>query len=546
MASFAPDSLPPAALPRIPRAAHPLVIAALPAYAALLIVQLAFVSRLVAGREEMVQGSAAMAWHAWRAMNGESLYRDCLAEPPHVAAVYGPLAYLLPALVGLAVGASDPFTILLIGRGMSLLAAIISGVLIHALARRLGARRLFAWIAVLVALSNPIFWNLNAEFRADPVTLCLSMAAVACFADRDTLRRRVLASLPLTAAFLCKPTSVAPLLGIAAFLWWRGRKREAALWLVGGGLLAAGWVAALNGLTDGAYRINAFEALRGNRSWINLLVFPVAVLPLTLPHFAFAAWLIGVRVFRREDRAQRPDAFRDGVDFLIACLGAAWLVAVLTTLRDGSVEYYFCESLAFASILMALQWQRWLDSAAGRFKETPSGVAFDVSHRPILLVVSFAPALVAIVAILKLEPGPAQRLSDLWNLPHVVRADADRFARRLVLLNDLPRPILCDDDSLSLFADRPPLMMDIWLFSGLIDRGVFDDAAIRGDLESGRIGSVVLRRPVEQPKRYQTTWRLPPAWREVIMRRYRPKFADFDGLHVYVPRDDAAPQERHP
>lgn len=533
-------TIPPA---RYRRAVHLLVIAALAAYFFLLVVDLAGVARLIAGRDEMVQGSAAMAWHAARAAGGEPIYRDCLTHRPHVAAVYGPLIYLFPALIGRTIGASQPLAMLLIGRGLSLLATTITGVLIFAMARRLGARRLFAWIATLAALSNPIFWNISAEYRADPITLCLLLAAVACFAGRDTRPARFLAALPLMAAFLCKPTSVAPLIAMAWFLWRRGRRREASGWLIVGGLLALGCIASLNWLTDGGYRINAFEALRGSRAWSNLLVFPVTVLPLTLPQFAFAAWLIGVRLLRPQHGKPQHEAASNGVDVLIAWLGAAWLLAFLTTVRDGSAEYYFCESLAGASILMALQWQRWLDASTGRPADSTTA---NPAHRPLHLAAFLAPVVVAIIALPKLEPGPVQRLGDLWNLSRVVRTDADRFARRLALVNELPKPVLCGDDSLSLFANQSPLMMDTWLFSGLIDRGVFDDSAIVGDLESGRFGAVVLNWPVEQAKRYQSTWRIPPAWRDAIMRRYRPMFPDIGGLYVYAPRRAGEPGERLP
>ncbi len=488
------------------------VLFAMVAYSALLAVQLAWAYRCFSQPDEMIHGTAVMVHHAANFMRGEDIYRDFRA-PPHAAAVYGPLVYAIPAWIGRASDA-DVFDLYRIGRAMSLLATLGTAALVYALTRRLGAGAALSVVATLATVSCPIYWTVSGEYRADPVAVFLSLAAIWWFVRFQSRRWWLLAVVPIVAAFLFKQSSILPLPSIALYLWYCGRRWAS---VVFGGLTAVvlcGLVAGVNAGTDGAFWQNTVHALRGNRSPANLLAWPIAVLPVAVAQYGLAAcWLARCR----RARGLGPVEFYAVV---------ALVVALAMTWRDGSVEYYFCESVAAASILMALQWQRW--------RNEPAAEDF---WQPLRMVATVLPALVAIVAIAKLDPSPNERYSVFRDIASHRDEEREVFDVMLRRYDRLDPPVLCDLDSITLAGRHRPTMMDIWLFSGMIDQGAFDDTAIRAGLEAGRFGGVILREPVEQRRRYQSTYYVPTAWRQLIAERYRLAERFGTGFYVYLPND---------
>jgi hypothetical protein len=466
-------------------------------------------------------------------MRGESIYADW-RQSPHVATVYGPLSYLLPGWIGRFLGAA-PLDLYVIGRCLSLLCTLGAGLTVYALARRFATGRPLALLAALATISSPVFWTIGGELRPEPPAVFCSLLAVWWFVRFRATRAWWLAGSFIGLAFLFKQSAVLPLPAIALALWTAGRRRAAVAFAAAVVAGLAAIVLILDAATDGRYWLNAFRALSGNRTLSNLAIWPAAVLPIALAQYALAfIWL-----------RRRWTAHRLGVAeyyFLVASI-----LPFLMTWRDGAAEYYFCESVAAASILMTCLWHSWCapttspeppawpepPASTGALSDPSASVAGS-THR-LRLAAALLPAAVAVAALLQLGPGLPRRLDDAWRASPLAAAERARWGELLARFDALPQPVLCEIDGLTALGGHPPVILDTWLFSGLIDRGVFDDRAIRLALEEQRFGSVVLRLPVPGVRRYGSTAYVPRAWLDLIGRHYEPtgRLGEF---HVYQPR----------
>lgn len=430
-------------------------------------------------------------------MRGESIYGDW-RTPPHVATVYGPLTYLLPGWIGRTLGI-EAENLYQVGRTLSLLAVLgIAGV-VYGWARRLGAERGPTLLAALATVSSPVYWTVGCELRGEPLATLCSLLAGWWFLRFDGRTRRWEAGLFIILGFLFKQSALLPLPAIVLYLWGARRRREAVLFGTATTVGLAALVIGLDAATDGLYRLNAFDALHGNRTISNLAIWPIAVLPVCLGQYLYSAFWLGSR------RLSGPPGLLAGY-FVISLI-----VPLLMTWRDGAVEYYFMESVAVAGILMALQWQHWR-----RQPVTEQG-----GRHSVIAMISWLPFVTALGTALQLEPNAWQRFHQAVNTRSLAAAERAEHRRLTAEFRVLPGPVLSQVDDLTIHDERSPVILDTWLFSGLIDQGAFDDAEIRTRLETGAFRSVILRLPIGSVKRYGSTTYVPRAWLQVIKRRYR-------------------------
>ena len=466
--------------------------------------------------EELFHGPAVIACHAAQVMRGESIYTDWRSQP-HVATVYGPLTYVLPGWVGRTLGV-DVNGLYQIGRALSLLSAIGIGFVVYGLARRIGVERGFAVMAALAAVSSPVYWTVCCELRGEPPATLCSLLAVWWFLRFDGRPCRWEAALFIALSFLFKQSAILPLPAITLFLWLARRRGEAVLFGAATAAGIAGLIVGLNAATGNLYWLNAFGALHGNRAAFNLAIWPAAVLPICLAQYVLAA--IGLANRRRRGGSW---TLLDWY-FLVSLI-----LPVLMTWRDGAAEYYFMESVAVAGVLMAAQLQQWRRSSATAR-----------SNRPVITMAGWLPAAVAVAGLLQLQPNVARRVEEAWRVRSLAAVEQAEHRRRVAEFRDLPGPVLSQIDDLTMHDGREPVILDTWLFSGLIEQGVFDDSGIRAALEAGRYRSVVLRLPAELVQRYGGTTYFPRAWLRIIARRYQPAGRISGRFYVYQPNESTA------
>ncbi len=485
---------------------------AIAAYLVLLAAHLCWAYACLGNPDELFHGPAVMVHHAATAMRGESIYGDW-RQPPHIVTVYGPLSYLLPGWAGRVVQA-DPAGLYQIGRIISLLAALGIGLTTYGLARTMAVRRPLALAAALATISSPVFWLISGAFRAEPAAIFCSLLAVWWFRRFERTGWCWLSGLIICVAFLFKQSAILPLPAIAVYLWLSGRRQTAVFFFLGIGLTLAAIVATLTAVTDGYYWLNAFTALQGNRSLGNLALWPVAVLSVGLAQYVLSfTWMARAMTARR-------------LGLLECYFIVALLVPFAMTWRDGAAEYYFGESVAVAGVLMAAQWQRWR-------RRPPRSIAAQRLVRGAVLL----PVAMAVAMIAGLEPSALRRFRETVGPQR--RSDESDFARfeaTVAQLEALPSPIFCEPDGLMVLSNHQPFILDTWLFSGMIDQGVFDDSGVRAALADGQFRAVVLSLEASSVRQYGSTYYVPPAWLKIIARRYRLDRRLPNGCYLYLPK----------
>ncbi|MCK6482987.1 MAG: hypothetical protein HUU22_12740 [Phycisphaerae bacterium] len=494
---------------------------ALAFFALMLAIESAWAIRCVAMPDEMMHGTAVSVYNAAEFQHHRPIYRDW-RERPHVPAIYGIFSYVVPGLIGRAVDA-DLLDLYVIGRLLSLIATAGIGVAIYRLARRTasgdsdGTSPMFAAAAALATLSFPIFWPVCGEFRGDAPAILCSLAALAVYRSNEQSPRRWMSPPLIVLAFLFKPSCVLAGLTIPAYLMIRRRPVEAISFFVAWAAPIAILIVLLQRATDGLYLLNAVDAFRGNRDVGNMIIWPVGVLPKAVALYAFAAaWLYAHRTGRR-------------MDLLSVHFWMTLVVPFVLTYRDGADDYYFCEHIAAACILMAAQWETWL-----RGFSSPD-------ERLVRVLICLAPALPVSAMAWSHTPPVSRMLHGVLDAREWVHGERALFRDMAKALDSLPQPVLCDADGLTLLSRSPPVLMDTWGLSGLRDQGVFDDSAIVADLAARRFGAVILRQPADVIMRYQTTVHVPSAWRQAILREYRPAGKIGDRYYLYLPQEEKEP-----
>ncbi|MBI5015821.1 MAG: hypothetical protein HZB55_10070 [Deltaproteobacteria bacterium] len=438
---------------------------------------------------------AAQPLLSLKVARGEDLFGDW-SRYPHDFALYGPLTYVLPGLIGRAMGWDGP-RIWLAGRFLSLLAGGLVLFLAAVVVRRQGAR---VWLVVLgVLLLVPVLriWNIAVTFRPDMPAIALSLLGLVL--ARGGSRTALWRSLPFfLAALAFKQTALAAPTAVGAALYLDGRRREALLFCVAGGLMALGAVAALAAATHGFFLTHTFGILAASpcsSEWIlnNWHTFLRVAPPAVLPGFAF-----GAQALRGRSEA-RPLALASGFSLLIA---------TLTSVRVGSDVNYFVEAIVYLVVLAILGTDDWLRRAASGARLGPRLIATGLALTACLISAD--------------RSGPSRFPAP----PSSSFSTAVPYFRQLTA--DLgTQQIFPGDVSLAVLADLPHPYSDGFAADYLTKAGRLRSAELVGHVREAKYGYVLLP---EMPIRYRGIAFLPDALSRDLLLRF-----DLDHAEVLEP-----------
>lgn len=164
-------------------------------------------------------------------LHSGQVYPDFNAYP-FFASVYGPLFYLFIAVIA-RIAHSNLFAILIVGRAVSYLCFLATGLLVYLCARRLGYPRSYAAIAWLGVAFCADFFSWNVTFRPDVPALMFGAVALYLALRSETGSRLNLgaAGLCAAAAVLLKQSIFMATLAIAIWLITSKRFRDLAVFV---------------------------------------------------------------------------------------------------------------------------------------------------------------------------------------------------------------------------------------------------------------------------------------------------------------------------
>ncbi len=292
-------------------------------------------------------GEAPLIDQAKRIVAGEEIYKAELNRPPYVIANYPPLYPLLIALIGSV--ARLPF--LAVGRAVSVLATLISAILIGRFAYQLSDSRLSGLVATALFLSNLFVVSWSFRARVDMLALAFSLACLwILYRHWNSWRWLALAVIFMIAAIYTRQTYIlaAPVAGMV-WLWQKDRQR--ALVFVGSLILITLMIfLALNTLTHGGFYLHVVVANMNPYSLERVATF-AALLILAWP-FAIAIVVIETKRIVKALLNGRDSLM--GIDpFLIYGLpvySVGTLLSALTVGKIGSHVNYLLELVASGAI----------------------------------------------------------------------------------------------------------------------------------------------------------------------------------------------------
>ena len=293
----------------------------------------------LATRTDSTYPESCNVHHAMELSAGRSIYPD-YRTGPHVANIYGPVSFVLPALA-CSLGGGGEFAARLGGRLQSLLALLLAAALVfRETRRRARGDTVAALLATGLLTLSPLFFRWSASARPDLPASLLSMCGVLLVAGGKERRRLLAAGALFVLAAFTKQTQIAG--AGAVFLWClMSRERRRRGLALGAGVAGAGLlgVLLLHAATGGLSTLNLIGANTGQLGlrWglKTILKGLVAGSALMLP-----AAIVCLRAAR---------ARRFGLLHLYFLLSTAW--ATLTALKTGSSHNYFFEPAMAAALL---------------------------------------------------------------------------------------------------------------------------------------------------------------------------------------------------
>jgi hypothetical protein len=323
------------------------------------------------------------------------------------------------------------------------------------------------------------------------------------------------AIVPFIVAFLFKQSAVIGPVAVVAHLASERRLRDALRFGVVAVVSYLAVFGAINLLTAGLYFHNAYDGLRLNVTWSNLAtVVGDSLLRNNLVLIALAV----AGVVRRWACGQR-----DPYSIFFAL---SFAFAAVTTIRDGSADNYFLDSVAVGCVIGGQELAHWIGRTTAI---TLSGAAVkpgssgdSAASGPGFLG---EPALLALVVILvSVLPAAGHELTGAGDLMTQLKTRHSRNAALLANLRStaqrldaLGGPILCQYDPINLYTHNA-YMMDLFEFSGLADQGVFDDRPLIDMIRRRQFSAIVLLFPAstDPTPRYQSTAWVRGEWLRAI------------------------------
>ena len=451
--------------------------------------------------QDTSQPEGAVIAGALRVAHGETLFLD-IHKGPYVTAMYGPVIYLAVGAAARIFGAGVAGAYLL-GRVLSILAAIACALVVIRLARRAGADGFGARVAGGLFLASPIILPVAYSSRSDVPALALSLCGMLLYMGYADSARRWWAILPLVAAAFTKQTALAAAVAIALHLAWEKKPGRAILFI---GAVVAPCLAIMIGLdraTGGLATLNLLEV--PGSSPLSLVSRPLGSLSIflglaALPLMLAAPALLAVP---EDSRLRLPACY----------LAVSTAVSLAASSKLGSDTYYFMEPLAACLILAGVGLTRLAGPAAATLRQAPAA----------LLAGVFCVGIASSV-------GMTGRMAEF-------RYRSNEEAVRIAA--QAPGDVLVEDENVALKCGKPLTIMDPFAFAYLEKRGRWDAGPLNRRILAREFGAILLRSPLEHPSHYQEQGYWAPTTLEAMDRAYRMDRI-VDGLFVYRPRAELA------
>jgi hypothetical protein len=439
-------------------------------------------------------------------------------RPPYLVSLYGPLTYVLlsvPYRLALAAGVTP----VLLVRLAVVSAVCLSVLLVYLISRRLYGSRSIALLCALFAVSTLPMAQWTTQIRSDFLGLAVSLVAIYWFLVRNGRTQTVGAAICAGLAPGFKQTFLAAPIGVIAWLIYRRRYKEAALWAVTVALTVGcvygieGWREPLMFKTAAALRHPVLEYSRGFAILLDAIGQPVVP-------FAVMGALLAIK-------KRAPDTLL----LLCYCI-AAWLMAILIDPQAGGTVNYFWESLVVSAVLagpglLALQ------GTVNRTSTLVKAMVF------VLLLWAFVPMLREELAYLNLSRTNITEY-------HARKARWQAFESIIS-----GRRLLSTSSDIALLSSTPE-MVDPFLNATLELRGGFNSTPIAAQIDAGVYDLIVIKDG--ESVNHQNDYRGIRMWSEgmwgALQKTYGPacvfrddnyvqKFGSEGAEEVWLPRQGA-------
>ncbi|MBI5154161.1 glycosyltransferase family 39 protein [Candidatus Poribacteria bacterium] len=406
---------------------------------------------------------------------GKSLYLPLGDKPPWLGCNYPPVFICVSALLSRFLGVS-----LLAPRLVSFVSTLAFAPICYGICRRLGVDRAHSAFGGLLCFFVPIVNEFTLLARVDMMATCLSLLGILLVMPRhgsdaaDQISvSEVAGMIVLALASFTKQTGIWS--SVAYGIWVLAARRNRLprmLAMLGGTgvVLHVGATVATGGdyfrwvvsYSSGQYDWNRFVVYWWEfwkRSWFLVL--------------AIAAAAPGWWWFRRALTSAARGAHSLFVAYALVVLASCMLVA-----RTGSSLHYFLE---LYPVLCCL-------AAAGLFAATAGLPAGLLRGLPALVMTAL---LASHVVVAK---GAPLRVVDLH-----LKGPAPREMYITEIARAFTGPSIFEDPGFGVLAGHEPYFDNSFIYADLARRGMWSDAPVVADLESGRVTLVCLNSPAGQP-----------------------------------------------
>jgi hypothetical protein len=434
---------------------------------------------------------------------------------PYLVSLYGPLTYILlsmPYRLAVAAGITPQ---MLVRLGV-VIAASMCVFLVYLINKRLYGSKPIALLCALFALSAVPLGEWTTQIRGDFLGLSLALLGFYLFVSSRWRPLFIAAAVSAGLAPLCKQTFIAAPVAIFAWLIYKRRYQDAALWSLSFGLtLAVGYGIVMwhEPFMMKSVTVMHHPVLEYTRAFV---IFLEAVGQPVTPFAAVGALAI---LGRRE---------RDRLPLLVYCV-AAWLLAILIVPQAGGKINYFWEPL-FASAVLA-------------------GPGLRELQRRVIHIPALATAMVLLLLFWSFVPLLREQLSVL-NLSRTnLREYGPRKQRWESFVSVVSGHRLLSTSSDVSVLSTMPEMPDPFLNASLELRGGWDSRPIEAQIDAGVYDLIVTND--QEADKHQDDYRGVRMWSEGMWRalksnygpvcvlandKYAEKFGTEGAEEVWLPR----------
>ena len=305
------------------------------------------VSSLVSFPYGVNYGEAPLIDQAERLLRGAPIYKNDLNEPPYVISNYPPI------YIGITAGGAKltGLTLLQTGRAVSVIAALVSGLILGLLAKRLTGKASAGLLAGIFFLGNPHTMVWSGLARVDILAIMFSLLGIwlICSGKNKWITIGVGGTCLALAVFTRQTSLLAGPVACLVWLWHHDRRQALLLiaWL--GAAVVVGFTF-LNGVSGGGFytniilaNVNRFEISRILHGGLQQLqIFPVMIV------LGLVKAAQGIM-----NRIRRGTVASDGHAYLVLSLSfytAAAFIASLAVGKVGSDVNYYLEFIAACSL----------------------------------------------------------------------------------------------------------------------------------------------------------------------------------------------------